>query len=400
MKPLTPRRLLASNLARRRFRTTALLLTVAVVAGGIGLLTALLRGMQQSVALGTARLGADLVVIPRGSRAAAEGALIVGEATQLTMPASQVARIAALPGVAQASAQVYVKTLTDARCCPGEFFLIGFDPATDFSIAPWLRQRGLRLGSHDAVVGDRVTLRDGATVPFFGTPFTVRGHLDPTGVGLDTTVFLPLDGLRDMVAHSPQRAEEPLEIAVDEVSVVLVKTAPGVPASHVAEAVTANLDGLEVVLAPQVIGAAMRDLGGVLRLLVLVGVALWGVLLPLLGTTFSMAVAERRRDIGVWRALGASAGWVFRLVLAEAAVICGLGALLGLAVAAVLTTGFGAALAAALGTPYVWIGWPWVIALTGGIAGSAVATGCLAAWLPARAAARLDPYECIRAAGV
>lgn len=396
MKPLTPLRLLWSNLQRRRFRTAALVMTVAVLTGGIALLSTLLHGMSHSVAVGTQRFGADLVVIPRGSRAAAEGALIVGQPTQMTLPAAVLAPIRRLPEVAAASPQVYVKTLTDARCCPGEFFLIGFDPRTDFTLAPWLETRPDKVGTHDALVGSRVTLRDGETIPFFGTEFTVAAHLEATGVGIDSTVFLPLPGMREMIAASPERAEEPLEIDADEISVVLVKAAPGVEPTAAAEAIDDALDGVEIVLAPQVIGAAMRDLGGVLRLLLLVSVGLWLVVLPILGTTFSMAVAERRRDIGLWRALGATASFVFRLVIAEAAVICGLGALAGLAATAVLTSEFGKALAESLGTPYVWPGWAWIAALTGGLLCAALLTGSAAAWLPARAAAGMDPYECIR----
>lgn len=399
MRPLTPLRLLLSSLKRRPFRTAALVLTVAAVTGGIGVLSAMLEGMSRSVAAGTERFGADLVVIPRGGRAAVEGALIVGRPTQLTLPAADAARIAALPGVARASAQVYVKTLTDARCCPGEFFLIGFDPASDFTVSPWLAGRRRPLGSHEALVGARVSLKDGARVPFYGTEFTIAGHLEPTGVGIDTTVFLPLAGLRDMVDHSPERAEEPLTIAADAVSVVLVRAADGTPPTAVAEAIAGAVDGIEVVLAPQVIGAAVRGLGGVLRLLVLVGVGLWLVLLPILGLTFSLAVAERSREIGVWRALGATARLVFRLVVAEAALVTGAGAGLGLAAAAVLTSNFGAFLAETLDTPYLWPGWGWVAAMTAALLVAAVGTGSAAAWLPARAAAELDPYECIRRAG-
>ena len=44
-----------------------------------------------------------------------------------------------------------------------------------------------------------------------------------------------------------------------------------------------------------------------------------------------MAANERRREIGVLRALGATRGTVFRLILGESVVIAGLGAAIGVA---------------------------------------------------------------------
>lgn len=394
--PLTRARLLQSSLRRRRFRTVALVLTVAGVTGGLSLLGCLEKGIRRSVEVGAERFGADLIVIPRGGRAATEGALIVGRPTQLTLPAACLATIRQLPGVAVASPQLYLKTLTDARCCPGEFFLIGYDPETDFTLRPWLARGGRRVDAHDAIVGDRVTLRVGDETTFFGTKFRIAGRLEPTGVGIDSTVFIPLAGVRDLVHHSRERAEETLTIRDDEISVVLVKAAAGTPPPAVAEAIANALEGVEVVLAPQVIGAALGDLTRVLRLLLLFGGLLWLVLLPLLGVTFSMAVAERRRDIGLHRALGATAEFVFRLILAEAAFVTGVGAVGGVVGALVLLIAFGRTLADSLGTAYLWPGTGWVVGRVALLVGAALLTGAVAAWLPARAAAMRDPYECIR----
>ena len=396
MKPLTRLRLLWSSLTRRRLRSAVLVGTVAVLVGGVGFLTALLRGLSDAVAEGTARFGAELVVIPRGSRAAIEGALIVGQPSQITMPKQVLDEVNALPEIGASSPQVYIQTLNDASCCPGEFFLIGYDPATDFTVAPWLAEQQHRYGEFDAVVGDRVTLRLGDRVTFFGTPFTIAGRLEATGVGIDTTVFIPIAGMRQMIHNSAAKAEETLQIPADAISVVLAKAAPGYSPAEAAEAANNAVQGVEVILAPNVIGSATRRLSGVLRAVMLVAAALWLVFVPLLGSIFSMSLAERRREIGLWRALGATSREVFGLVVAEAVLLCGMGALLGAGTLLFVRLLFGALLADGLSIPFVLPGLGWTGAALGLLALAALATGLTSSWLPARSAAAADPYECLR----
>jgi len=157
MKPLTRLRLLWSGLTRRRLRSAALIATVAVLVGGVGLLTTLLRGLSSAGAEGTARFGAELVVIPRGSRAAVEGALIVGQPSQLTMPAAVLAELRAMPEVGATSPQVFVQTLNDARVLSRRSFFpdrLRSRHRLTVRARAWL-EHAATFGAFDAVVGDR-----------------------------------------------------------------------------------------------------------------------------------------------------------------------------------------------------------------------------------------------------
>jgi putative ABC transport system permease protein len=115
--------------------------------------------------------------------------------------------------------------------------------------------------------------------------------------------------------------------------------------------------------------------------------------------TFFRAVAERRREIGVLRAIGASSGDVQRVLLAEAAAIGLSGGAAGLVVArlgAWLVDLASQRLAPDFPfKPETWFAFGWPI--VAGALGCSIAA-CLAgaAW-PARAAARLDPAEALAA---
>jgi len=130
-------------------------------------------------------------------------------------------------------------------------------------------------------------------------------------------------------------------------------------------------------------------------LFALVSFAIVAVATVNIAQSFFRVVAERRRELGLLRALGASSASVRRLVLCEAAVIGLLGGLLGVAFGR-----FGAWLADTLANRYVpdfpfrpdsFFSFSWL--LVGGAILCAVLACVAGAYWPARAAARLDPAE-------
>lgn len=124
--------------------------------------------------------------------------------------------------------------------------------------------------------------------------------------------------------------------------------------------------------------ALLLGLGGVALLVGGVGIA----------NVMVIAVLERRSEIGVRRALGATRRHVRWQFLVEAVLQAGIGGTAGVALGAVITTAYAASQ-----------GWPVevpVTGLAGGIA-AALAIGALAGLYPAARAARLEPAVAVRA---
>jgi putative ABC transport system permease protein len=100
-----------------------------------------------------------------------------------------------------------------------------------------------------------------------------------------------------------------------------------------------------------------------------------------------ISVMERRSEIGLRRALGATRGQIRVQFLGEAALLGLIGGLVGVAV--------GAGVTAAYALSHEWDAVVPSIAITGGL-GASVLVGAVAGLLPALRAARMSPTEALR----
>ena len=135
-------RLAFKNISGNSFRSGVVALCALLVAAFALTTTLLMRGAESSLRLAIDRLGADIVVVPAGSEAKIESALLMGVPAKFWMPEDNVDKIAAIPGVEAVSPQLYLATLTGASCCSvPDMFMIAYDPETDFTIQPWLQKK-------------------------------------------------------------------------------------------------------------------------------------------------------------------------------------------------------------------------------------------------------------------
>jgi lipoprotein-releasing system permease protein len=105
-------------------------------------------------------------------------------------------------------------------------------------------------------------------------------------------------------------------------------------------------------------------------------------------------VVQKRREIGILRAMGATRGQVLWVFLLQGALVGALGSAVGLVLAVGMIRAFMHFVRGLDGLPLFVIHLPWLLALQ--VAGIATACGVLAAVMPARRAAALDPAQAIR----
>ncbi|MCI0687893.1 MAG: ABC transporter permease [Sporichthyaceae bacterium] len=209
-----------------------------------------------------------------------------------------------------------------------------------------------------------------------GEWFAVVGILEPVELAgeLDTAALVGWQVAQDRLGfdgHPTTLYERSTDATVEQIAQLLPAA---INPEHPSEVeVSRPSDALAARNAvDQTLTALLLGLGGVALLVGGVGVA----------NTMVISVLERRSEIGLRRALGATRGQVRGQFLAESLLLSGLGAVAGAVLGALVT--------AAYATSRGWITVVPPIALAGGVAATLV-IGTLAGLYPAVRAARLDP---------
>jgi putative ABC transport system permease protein len=387
------------DIAGNAFRSWMIALCAFLV-GGFVLSTALLAwGAGDSFRLTERRLGADIVIVPEGTAQTVEGALLMGSPVKAWLPAADVAQIAAVPGVTAASPQLYLTSMTNSSCCSvSNMFMVAYDPATDFTIQPWLKDKtGEELKLGESVGGTFVFVPPGEEkITLYGYPLTLVTNLEPTGSNLDATLFFTFDTAREMARVSRTQAKMTLDVPEDFVSSVMVKVAPGYDSSSVALAIQKSVPGVSPVASPDLFGSFRNQARGQRILMLAILAIVLALSLAALGFIFSMTVHQKRREIGVLRALGATSGKVLRSLLTGAGVLAVVGGVGGILLATLILYFFRDKLIASFGFPFLFPSVPSLLILIVIGLAAAILTVLVAAIIPAYWISRQEPAVSMR----
>jgi putative ABC transport system permease protein len=183
---------------------------------------------------------------------------------------------------------------------------------------------------------------------------------------------------------------------------VLLELAPGATTQQVRFAALANFPDIKVVAGESMLTSIRQGLAallnGVLGLMVIMFVST----ALMVSVLFSAIITERRRELGLLKAIGARRGQIIGMLLAEAALTTALGGVMGCALGVLLMRVYEHSLVYYLdrmGIPFVWLN----AATTGLIAFGCIALasliGIAGALYPAWRASRQEPYDLIRSEG-
>ena len=385
------------SIRRRSFRNVVTILTFAVVTGSLLSAYFLVGGAQNSVQAGMDRLGADMMVVPEDYQGVTDAVLLAGHPTTYYFDGSYLDGVQDVPGVERVAPQTYIATL-NYGCCAFPTQLVAFNSTRDFTIQPWLQSElGRPLEPNEIILGSQyIGGGVGLHLLFFGHDFKIAGILEPTGTGVDQSVFVQDTDAYVMAANSGELAQKQLDLKPGQISSLLVKLTPGADANEVAEEISEKVSGVSVITSNYLARKINDQLSGTVGSLYLTAGAITLVSVPLVATVSSMVANERRREIGLMRAMGANRRAVFVMIIVEALILAGLGALIGTAVSSVVILAAKDLIVTSLGIPFLW---PSVLILAGEvllISFAAIAIGGVASLYPALKASRLEPYDAIR----
>ena len=388
--------LIARSIIHRPVRNGALFLAFAFIAASLFSGHYLLAGASDSVKSEIAKLGADLIVVPANYTADSEAVLLRGEPSTFFFDDSVVPRIRNVSGVGQVEPQIFIASLT-ASCCSLPVQLIAIDPTQDFTIAPWLEQKREKpLGPDEIIVGSKIVAGGGTNLVFFGHSFIVAGKLDPTGTGLDTSIFLRTDDAYKMANDSQLTSVRPLVLPQGVASAVLVRVNDAAEATNVSYRIVDQVPGTRVLTSSALVTTVSDQLAGITRILDLSALVATLVSLPLIALISLMVANERRREIGVLRALGATRSMIFRLILGESVIIAAIGGIIGIGASWIVLVMFQSYISVMTRIPLSIPAVSSLVSISVLTFIITVAVGGLAALYPAVRSALMEPYEAIR----
>jgi lipoprotein-releasing system permease protein len=386
-------------------QTVLIIVGVAAGVAVIAYISALIAGLQRNTIEKTLGAQAHLTISPRDDAvlAARSARPDTNEMVQ-TQPRAQRPRsignwellvplLEAMPEVAAVSPMVSAAGLAVRGEATNAIALVGVD-----------------LERYDRIVGLRSKVVDGTARLGPGEGIIGRDLADDLGVRVGDRVGIVTGGVSDSL-----RVTALVDLGVRELNrrtvIVPLRTAQslvGLPggatsldltlvdiwsAQTLADALAARWPykaeswqqaNAQLVAALNAQSVSTALIRGVVLVVVVLGIA----------SVLVVSVVQKRREIGILRAMGATQGQVLRIFLLQGAIVGALGSALGVLLAVVLIWAFTHFVRGADGLPLFNITLAPVLALR--VAAIATVCGVLAAVAPARRAAKLDPAQAIR----
>lgn len=358
------------NLFRDRTRFLLSVLGVAVSVGLILLLAGYRSGVYRQASAYLDNTPGTIVVAERGIQN------FLGTSSVLPPGAAEAVR--ATPGVDRVIPVVSQFVIFERHERKDGFFLIGYDPA--IGGGPWKLVEGREPTADDELVVDRTTARQhdmtlGDQVRLLDRDATIVGLSDETTFWAGSVAFARLTTL------------ESLRRAPGVRSYLVVTPAAGSSPETLRDRLA--IPGTEVLLKSDVVANDRKLLARVydapIGLMVAIAFVV-GVLV--VGLVIYTATIERRREYGAVKAIGARNRTLYRVVTIQAVIAAVVGALVGIG----LAYAAGAALMTWRSQFLVDI----EPAAIGIVLASSLLMALLAALIPARSLARLEPAEVFR----
>ena len=330
---MTLTKLVFKNITRRRGRFVFTLLGITIGIASFVTFMSMGGSLKNEIYRETAALGANLVVIPKGSCGYEQLSILTGDQMPTNISAAEIDSIRAIEGLtvvpflAQQSA-INNKPVT----------ISGIEPAATLAFKRWEISAGSYFHSADengVVLGSAAArqfeLKPGASVTIRGEKLPVLGILGETGGRDDASIFLSLPlaqrlfNSADNVSYAAIRVENLAETDryIEEIRVAT---------------------GLGVVSDKQMLQSVLSIVGTVnitLQLIAAVAViaAAFGIVNTMMAATY-----ERKREIGILQALGARRRTIFTLFMLESGFYGLIGGITGVIFGLVTAT---------LATPYI-----------------------------------------------
>lgn len=379
------------NSGRRKLRTLVTTLGVAIAVAALFSLLSFQRGYQAGMQNELSRLGAHILVVPKGCPYDAASIALHGASWPCYLKEEYLSRVQKTDGV-QTAAPLFMNAVYDSRTGAQATYL-GAEPGLLEVKKSWTVNGAFPTRNGEFLIGSNVAQTQKLKV---GQSFSLPGLDGKTG--RVSGILSPTHGADDTFFYMPLAASQKLFKRPHQLTHILVRLNDPNSLDSVVGGLRACEAGMEMNIVPlahlfQTIQGLVNSTRTLLGCVALVALLIAGAGVS---NTVMMAVTERTREIGVMRAVGASPLDIFRLIWLETLYVCITGGLLGIVLALLGSRSVETWLRARLPfSPDGSLVHPEMSVMLLCLLGAAI-LGSLAGLLPAWRAARFSPVEAIR----
>lgn len=388
--------LVLHSLGMRKVQTVSVIAAVALSVMVTLALVMVFCGVHQGVQANEQRSGAQAIVVPSNAAESVDDSALLfsGAPAPIYFSADVADRVAGIPGVARSTPQFFTQSL-DHSCCStvGATRVIGVDFSTDWTVQPFAPHAlPDAIGEDQIIIGANVGGAPGERILLLGKSFTVFERLEASGTDLDNSMLLDID-----VARSLSRASEGLGYLWKKhgdpetlLSAVLFDFEPDAARNIVSNRITAA-GGVTVIERSEVVASSQQSLEAVFVILLGVSAIMLVSTALQLFARFYTCVWDRKSELALYRAVGASAKDLRRLIGLEATIDTGAGYVIGIGGGLALYAGLLALLQQSSAFPFIGLQ-PWAVVLVAlGLLALLVVLAACAVAVPLRQIGRLDP---------
>lgn len=316
-------KLAGKNLLRHRTRS---FLTMLGIAASVGVLFAVLsfnQGFNEGLAAELERTGLHFMIVPSGCAHEVAALVLHGAVIPKFLDTGVMEHVAAAQGVELAT-PILVAQLPDQQ--RGKIDLIyGVDMSVLSAIKPgWQITGKIPDQEHEVLLGYEVAQHDNLkpgdhfASPAEGVDLVVAGIVGLTSSQDDAFVYLPITTAQRLLDYP------------DAATAIGVKVNDPTRIGAITDELTSVVPGIQIVTMGEVMNS-ISNLAASARALSL-AIVLIAILISAVGVMNSilMAVFERTQEIGMMRAVGASRGDIFQIILNETTILALCGGVVGI----------------------------------------------------------------------
>ena len=356
------------------------------------------KSLQKGINNAEKRLGADVMLVPKGAKESAEGILMTGQKGFFYFDKSVYRNISQVEGIKEMTAQCFLKSLSE-DCCSSEVEIVFYDPDTDFVVEPWIaKQYSKKQQKNEIVAGFGIECKENK-IKLFGREYDVVAQLSKTGTSIDSCVYFTADSMKEVVSAAEGKGVFLTEAQRkdDIISSVFINVEDGVDVNKfVSECHKVAGEEFDAIYRKDLNESLSENYKLITQIISMLTVGGSIIILIILFITIHVVMLHRKQEIALLRILGNTKGRIKEMLFIELAAVSLIGAVAGELFGMLIFIPFENYIGSKLEMPYLGPGFIGLVMEAVAVAAGIIVIVILSSVISVNHVCNMEPYAAIR----